>query len=163
MAREGGGDRPTLGQPANEVYRDLRAGTASGWDYSSRWLQDITRLASIRTTQFIPIDLNAFLFKLELTGLNLSGLKGVARRNGLPPRRRGIGGRRSTAICGMMRTAVSAIMTSAVNSWRCFLQPVSSPLRRPGDPRTGRTPRRCGAGPPAFTPAEIAGHRIRKR
>jgi neutral trehalase len=39
---------------------DLRAGAASGWDYSSRWLRDITRLASIRTTQFIPIDLNAF-------------------------------------------------------------------------------------------------------
>ncbi len=48
------------GRPANEVYRDLRAGAASGWDYSSRWLRDITRLASIRTTQFIPIDLNAF-------------------------------------------------------------------------------------------------------
>lgn len=26
------------GRPANEVYRDLRAGAASGWDYSSRWL-----------------------------------------------------------------------------------------------------------------------------
>ncbi|STW11118.1 cytoplasmic trehalase [Klebsiella pneumoniae subsp. rhinoscleromatis] len=64
------------GRPANEVYRDLRAGAASGWDYSSRWLRDITRLASIRTTQFIPIDLNAFLFKLETTIANLSGLKG---------------------------------------------------------------------------------------
>ncbi|MDU2544444.1 MAG: trehalase family glycosidase, partial [Klebsiella sp.] len=64
------------GAPANEVYRDLRAGAASGWDYSSRWLRDITRLASIRTTQFIPIDLNAFLFKLETTIANLSGLKG---------------------------------------------------------------------------------------
>ncbi len=29
---------------------------------SSRWLRDTGRLASIRTTQFIPIDLNAFLF-----------------------------------------------------------------------------------------------------
>ena len=75
MARRRG-DRPTPGRPANEVYRDLRAGAASGWDYSSRWLRDITRLASIRTTQFIPIDLNAFLFKLETTIANLSGLKG---------------------------------------------------------------------------------------
>lgn len=64
------------GRPPNEVYRDLRAGAASGWDYSSRWLRDITVLASIRTTQFIPIDLNAFLFKLENTIANLSGLKG---------------------------------------------------------------------------------------
>ncbi len=69
-------DRPTLRAARHEVYRDLRAGAASGWDYSSRWLQDITRLASIRTTQFIPIDLNAFLFKLETTIANLSGLKG---------------------------------------------------------------------------------------
>ena len=63
-------------RPANEVYRDLRAGAASGWDYSSRWLRDTDRLASIRTTQFIPIDLNAFLFKLESTIANISGLKG---------------------------------------------------------------------------------------
>lgn len=55
------------GRPENEVYRDLRAGAASGWDYSSRWLRDPHRLSSIRTTQYIPIDLNAFLFKLEIT------------------------------------------------------------------------------------------------
>lgn len=64
------------GRPPNEVYRDLRAGAESGWDYSSRWLQDTRRLASIRTTQFIPIDLNAFLFKLESTIANIAGLKG---------------------------------------------------------------------------------------
>ncbi|MBT0727898.1 alpha,alpha-trehalase TreF [Rosenbergiella australiborealis] len=54
-------------RPAKEVFRDLRAGAASGWDYSSRWLRDPTRLASIRTTQYIPIDLNALLYKLEVT------------------------------------------------------------------------------------------------
>ena len=31
---------------------------------------------SIRTTQFIPIDLNAFLFKLESAIANISALKG---------------------------------------------------------------------------------------
>ncbi len=36
----GCGNRQTSGRPANEVYRDLRAGAASGWDYSSRWLRD---------------------------------------------------------------------------------------------------------------------------
>lgn len=64
------------GRPANEVYRDLRAGAASGWDYSSRWLRDGERLASIRTTQFIPVDLNAFLFKLESAIASISGLRG---------------------------------------------------------------------------------------
>lgn len=48
-----------------EVYRDLRAGAASGWDFSSRWLDETNSLSSIRTTSFIPVDLNAFLFRLE--------------------------------------------------------------------------------------------------
>ena len=61
--------------PVAALFKGI-GGTSSGWDYSSRWLRDITRLASIRTTQFIPIDLNAFLFKLENTIANLSGLKG---------------------------------------------------------------------------------------
>lgn len=63
-------------RPANEVYRDLRAGAESGWDYSSRWLRDKDRLASIRTTKFIPVDLNAFLYKLESAIANISGVKG---------------------------------------------------------------------------------------
>ncbi len=63
------------GRPPGEVYRDLRAGAESGWDYSSRWLRDPSRLASIRTTQFIPVDLNAFLYKLESTIANIAGLK----------------------------------------------------------------------------------------
>ena len=67
------------------VYRDLRAGAASGWDYSSRWLRDTGRLASIRTTQFIPIDLNAFLFKLESAIANISALKGERDRSTVPP------------------------------------------------------------------------------
>lgn len=52
------------GRAAECVYRDLRAGAESGWDFSSRWLRD-TALASIRTTQIAPVDLNAFLFGLE--------------------------------------------------------------------------------------------------
>ncbi len=49
---------------AEEVFRDLRAGAESGWDFSSRWL-DAPQLASIRTTSLAPIDLNALLFGLE--------------------------------------------------------------------------------------------------
>ncbi|WP_447763273.1 alpha,alpha-trehalase TreF [Sphingopyxis panaciterrae] len=52
------------GRPAGDVYRDLRAGAESGWDFSSRWLEG-TSLSSIRTTAIAPIDLNAFLFGLE--------------------------------------------------------------------------------------------------
>ncbi|HEY0211837.1 alpha,alpha-trehalase TreA [Acerihabitans sp.] len=54
-------------RPAAEVYRDLRAGAASGWDFSSRWLTDPHDLATIHTTDIIPVDLNALLFHLEQT------------------------------------------------------------------------------------------------
>lgn len=52
-------------RPAHEVYRDLRAGAASGWDFSSRWLDDPHDLSTIRTTSLLPVDLNCFLAKLE--------------------------------------------------------------------------------------------------
>ncbi|MCO2487079.1 alpha,alpha-trehalase TreA [Pseudomonas aeruginosa] len=54
-------------RPAGEVYRDLRAGAESGWDFSSRWLDDDRELASIRTTAIVPVDLNALLYHLERT------------------------------------------------------------------------------------------------
>ena len=36
-----------------------------GWDFSSRWLADGKSLSSCRTTDMVPIDLNAFLFDME--------------------------------------------------------------------------------------------------
>lgn len=49
------------------VYRHLRAGAESGWDFSSRWLADPQRLATIRTTEIVPVDLNSLLWTLENT------------------------------------------------------------------------------------------------
>ncbi len=67
------------GRPAAQVYRDLRAAAESGWDFSSRWLdqQPIATdrkvaLSSIRTTSIVPVDLNALLHKLETTIARLS-------------------------------------------------------------------------------------------
>jgi alpha,alpha-trehalase len=54
-------------RPPAEVYRDLRAAAESGWDFSSRWLADGKTLATIHTTDFLPVDLNALLYQLELT------------------------------------------------------------------------------------------------
>jgi alpha,alpha-trehalase len=54
-------------RPAKEVYRDLRAGAESGWDYSSRWLADGKTLATIQTTAIVPVDLNSLLYHLEHT------------------------------------------------------------------------------------------------
>lgn len=52
---------------AAEVYRDLRAGAESGWDYSSRWLDDPRRLGTIRTSAIVPVDLNSLMLHLERT------------------------------------------------------------------------------------------------
>jgi alpha,alpha-trehalase len=54
-------------RPAASVYRDLRAGAESGWDFSSRWLDDPMRLDSIRTTDIVPVALNSLLHHLETT------------------------------------------------------------------------------------------------
>lgn len=51
-------------RPAPDVYRELRAGAESGWDFSSRWFGGAS-LSSIRTTDIAPVDLNAFLYGLE--------------------------------------------------------------------------------------------------
>jgi alpha,alpha-trehalase len=53
------------GRPPAVVYRDLRAGAESGWDFSSRWFARGGDLASIETTNVVPVDLNALLFGLE--------------------------------------------------------------------------------------------------
>ncbi|WP_406706604.1 alpha,alpha-trehalase TreA [Sodalis sp.] len=67
------------GRPASEVYRDLRAGAASGWDFSSRWLSDPQDLSTIRTTAFIPVDLNSLLYHLEMTLSQASQVVGAAK------------------------------------------------------------------------------------
>lgn len=61
---------------AEEVYRDLRAGAASGWDFSSRWLGDANDLSTIRTTAILPVDLNSFLFATERQIARLSEAAG---------------------------------------------------------------------------------------
>lgn len=54
-----------------QVYRNLRAGAESGWDYSSRWLvkndSGNYELSTIATTSIIPVDLNSLLYNLEMT------------------------------------------------------------------------------------------------
>lgn len=53
------------GRQHAEVYRDVRAGAESGWDFSSRWFADGKTLATIETTAILPVDLNSLLYGLE--------------------------------------------------------------------------------------------------
>lgn len=52
------------GRDSKELYRDVRAACESGWDFSSRWFAG-GGLETIRTTELIPIDLNALLYGTE--------------------------------------------------------------------------------------------------
>ena len=52
-------------RPATEIYRDLRSAAASGWDFSSRWMDNPQQLNTLRTTSIVPVDLNSLMFKME--------------------------------------------------------------------------------------------------
>ena len=68
------------GRAADELYRDLRAGAESGWDYSARWFADLQTMATIRTTQVIPVDLNSLLWNLETLLARICKMKGASDR-----------------------------------------------------------------------------------
>lgn len=58
------------------LFRHIRAGAESGWDFSSRWFKDGKTFTSIHTTDIIPVDLNCLLYHLEKIlahGLRISG------------------------------------------------------------------------------------------
>jgi alpha,alpha-trehalase len=52
-------------RPPSQLFRDIRAGAESGWDFSSRWFADGHSIATIDTTEIVPVDLNSLLFGLE--------------------------------------------------------------------------------------------------
>jgi alpha,alpha-trehalase len=53
------------GRNKQEMYTHLRAGAESGIDFSSRWFGDKKSLITIRVTDFVAVDLNSLLFRLE--------------------------------------------------------------------------------------------------
>ncbi len=73
LAQQAGASKP---ETDKILYRHLRAGAESGWDYSSRWFRDGKTLRTIHTTDFIPVDLNALLVNLEQTLAEGYRLKG---------------------------------------------------------------------------------------
>ncbi|MFT7776302.1 alpha,alpha-trehalase TreF [Roseateles sp.] len=57
--------KAATGRAPDEVWRDLRAGAESGWDFSGRWCAIPTDIATIETTALAPVDLQALLAGLE--------------------------------------------------------------------------------------------------
>lgn len=66
----------TSNQSPQELYRNIRAACESGWDFSSRWLENDHDLASINTTNIIPVDLNCLLYFLEINLANIHPTEG---------------------------------------------------------------------------------------
>ncbi len=58
------------------LYSNIRAACESGWDFSSRWFKDGQNLATIATTEIVPVDLNALLYHLESSIAQLSKING---------------------------------------------------------------------------------------
>jgi alpha,alpha-trehalase len=75
------------------IYREIRAACESGWDFSTRWMREsrppsdgqpcahvraatAASLATLCTTDILPVDLNAFLHKLECMLATLSAQAG---------------------------------------------------------------------------------------
>lgn len=48
-----------------DILRHIRAAAESGWDFSSRWMDDETDLSTTRTANIFPVDLNSLLYHLE--------------------------------------------------------------------------------------------------
>ena len=44
-----------------KVWAEIAAAAESGWDFSSRWMEDGRSLHSMRTSQILPVDLNAIM------------------------------------------------------------------------------------------------------
>jgi alpha,alpha-trehalase len=65
---------------AADLWRNLRAGGETGWDFSSRWFADGKTLASIDVTSIVPVDLNCLLYDLERTLAKAYRLQGNAMR-----------------------------------------------------------------------------------
>ena len=54
-------------QSRSQLFRNLRAGAESGWDYSYRWFRNEEDFGTIHTTDIIPVDLNGLLWNHEMT------------------------------------------------------------------------------------------------
>ncbi len=93
-------------RPATEIYRDLRSAAASGWDFSSRWMDNPQQLATIRTTSIVPVDLNALMFHLEKTLARASKASGTALALRSTMRWLTPASRPSRNTCGMIRGMV---------------------------------------------------------
>ncbi|MFT8794613.1 MAG: alpha,alpha-trehalase TreF [Acetobacter orientalis] len=66
----------TTHRAPKELWRDLRAGAETGWDYSSRWLADGKTLSTIQATSLLTIEYNCLIVHLAQTLSHAYSLQG---------------------------------------------------------------------------------------
>ncbi|KAK4844923.1 hypothetical protein QYF36_026087 [Acer negundo] len=49
-----------------QLYRKVASTAESGWDFSTRWMRNISDFTTLSTTSILPVDLNVFLLGMEL-------------------------------------------------------------------------------------------------
>ncbi|XP_042507494.1 probable trehalase [Macadamia integrifolia] len=49
-----------------QLYRQLATTAETGWDFSTRWMRNTSDLTTLVTTSILPVDLNAYILKMEL-------------------------------------------------------------------------------------------------
>nr|GEY97235.1 probable trehalase isoform X1 [Tanacetum cinerariifolium] len=59
-----------------QLYRELASTAETGWDFSTRWMKNTSDLATLTTTTIVPVDLNAFVLKMELDITFLANVTG---------------------------------------------------------------------------------------
>ncbi|KAK6947957.1 Glycoside hydrolase, family 37 [Dillenia turbinata] len=47
-------------------YREVASTAESGWDFSTRWMRNASDFTTLATTTILPVDLNAYILKIEL-------------------------------------------------------------------------------------------------
>lgn len=72
-----------------QLWFDLKAGAESGWDFTSRWYIDAAgrnegTLRDTRTSQILPVDLNALLCRTEKTLASFHMILGVCMNSFWP-------------------------------------------------------------------------------
>nr|XP_043608266.1 trehalase [Erigeron canadensis] len=69
-------DKVTDDCEKEQLYRELASTAESGWDFSTRWMKNTSDLTSLSTTMILPVDLNAYVLKMELDIAFLANVTG---------------------------------------------------------------------------------------
>ncbi len=54
-----------LGSETRRLLSSKASACESGWDFSSRWMSDYRTMATLATSQIVPVDLNTYLCVME--------------------------------------------------------------------------------------------------